>query len=151
MQWSGTHAKLQRKRERLEAKVKQLLKEHEREDKGDDEPPGPGSFRGRASREKQIERLQKQAERIEKWLSENEKKYGKNGKEITSIITDNESAKMITSHGYIQGYNGQALVDDKQQVVVHGEAFGTVSDHDHVGPMMQGAKENMQAIGHDED
>jgi len=150
-QWSGTHAKLQRKRERLEAKVKQLLKEHEREDKGDDDSLGPGSFRGRASREKQIERLQKQAERIEKWLSENEKKYGKNGKEITSNITDNESAKMITSHGYIQGYNGQALVDDKHQVVVHGEAFGTVSDHDHVGPMMQGAKENMQAIGHDED
>jgi transposase len=151
MQWSGTHSKLERKKERIEVKVKQLLKEHEREDKGDDEPPGPGSFRGRASREKQIKRLQKQAERIEKWLSENEKKYGKNGKEITSNITDNDSAKMITSHGYIQGYNSQALVDDKHQVVVHGEAFGTVSDHEHVEPMMEGAKENIQAIGHDED
>ena len=151
MQWSGTHSKLERKKERIEVKVKQLLKEHEREDKGDDEPPGPGSFRGRASREKQIKRLQKQAERIEKWLSENDKKIGKNGKEITSNITDNESAKMITSHGYIQGYNSQALVDDKHQVVVHGEAFGTVSDHEHVEPMMEGAKENIQAIGHDED
>jgi transposase len=152
MQWSGTHAKLQRKRERIEAKVKQLFKEHEREDKADDDdPPGPGSLGGRASREKQIKRLQKQAERIEKWLSENKKKYGKNGKEITSNLTDNESAKMITSHGYIQGYNGQALVDDKHQVVVHAEAFGTVSDHDHVGPIMAGAKENMEAIGHDED
>ena len=151
MKWSGTHSKLQRKKERIEVKVKQLLDEHEREDKGDDDPPGPGSFRGRASREKQVKRLQKQAEHIEKWLSENEKKYGKNGKEITSNITDNDSAKMITSHGYIQGYNGQALVDDKQQVVVHAEAFGTVSDHEHVKPMMDGAKENMQAIGHDED
>ena len=151
MKWSGTHSKLQRKKERIEAKVKQLLHEHEREDKGDDEPPGPGSFRGRASRERQIERLQKQADRIEKWLSENEKKIGKNGKEITSNITDNDSAKMITSHGYIQGYNSQALVDDKHQVVVHGEAFGTVSDHEHVEPMMEGAKENMEAIGHDED
>jgi transposase len=150
-EWSGTHCKLQRKKERIEAKVKRLLKEHEREDKGDDEPPGPGSFRGRASREKQIERLQKRAERIEKWLSENDKKIGKNGKEITSNITDNDSAKMITSHGYIQGYNGQALVDDKQQVVVHGETFGTVSDHEHVAPLMDGAKENMEAIGHDED
>ena len=88
-QWSGTHAKLQRKKERLEAKVKRLLQEHEREDKGDDDPSGPGSFRGRASREKQIERLHKQAERIEKWLNENEKKIGKQGKEITSNITDN--------------------------------------------------------------
>jgi transposase/IS5 family transposase len=150
MKWSGTHSKLQRKKERIEAKVKQLLDEHEREDKGDDEPSGPGSFRGTASGEKQIERLHKQAERIEKWLGENEKKYGANGKEITSNITDNESAKMITSHGYIQGYNGQALVDDKHQVVVHAEAFGTVSDHEHVEPMMAGAKENMEAIGHDE-
>jgi hypothetical protein len=151
MKWSGTHSTLRQKKDRLEAKVKQLLKEREREDKGDDDPSGPGSFGGRASREKQIKRLQKQAERIEKWLSENEKKYGKNGKEITSNITDNESAKMITSHGYIQGYNGQALVDDKHQVVVQAEAFGTVSDHDHVGPIMAGARENMQSIGHDED
>jgi transposase len=151
MEWSGTHSQLQMKKDRLEAKVKQLLEEHEREDKGDDGPPGPGSFRGRASRERQIERLLKQAERIEKWLRENEEKYGKKGKEITSNITDNDSAKMITSHGYIQGYNGQALIDDKHQVVVHAEAFGTVSDHEHVGPMMDGAKENMQSIGHEED
>ncbi len=150
-EWSGTLSELQRKKDRLEAKVKQLLEEHEREDKGEDDPPGPGSFRGRESRERQIERLHKQAERIEKWLSENDKKIGTNGKEITSNITDNDSAKMITSHGYIQGYNGQALIDDKHQVVVHAEAFGTVSDHGHVEPIMAGAKENMEAIGHDED
>jgi len=150
-QWSGTHAKLERKKEALEGKVKQLLQEHEREDEGDDDPPGPGSFRGRASRERQIKRLQKQAERIEKWLQENEVKIGKNGKEITSNITDNDSGKMLTSHGFIQGYNGQALVDDKHQVVVQAEAFGTVSDHEHVEPIMAGAKENMQAIGQSED
>jgi transposase len=151
MAWSGTHSQLLQKKERLEAKVKQLLEEHEREDKGDDDPSGPGSFREGASREKQIKRLQKQAERIEKWLRENDKKIGTNGKEITSNVTDNDSAKMITSHGYIQGYNGQALIDDKHQVVVHAEAFGTVSDHEHVAPLMDGAKQNMRAIGHDED
>jgi transposase/IS5 family transposase len=150
-QWSGTHPELQRKKEKLEAKVKRLLEEHEQEDKRDDDPSGPGSFRGRASRERQIQRLQKQAERIEKWLSENDKKIGTNGKEITSNITDNDSGQMITSHGFIQGYNGRALVDDKYQVVVHGEVFGTVSDHEHVAPLLAGAKENMQALGHDED
>jgi transposase len=150
-QWSGTHGQLQRKKDKLEAKVKRLLEEHEKEDKGDGDPPGPGSFRGKASRERQIKRLQKQAERIEKWLGENDKKIGSNGKEITSNITDNDSGQMITSHGFIQGYNGQALVDDKHQVVVHAEAFGTVSDHEPVAPLMAGAKENMEAIGHDED
>jgi len=149
--WSGTLSELQRKKEKLEGKVKQLLEGHEREDKADDDPSGPGSFRSRASRERQIERLHKQAERVEKWLRENEKKYGAQGKEITSNITDNDSGQMITSHGYIQGYNGQTLIDDKHQVVVHAEAFGTVSDHEHVGPMMAGAKENMQAIGQSED
>jgi len=150
-QWSGKLSELERKKEKLEAKVKRLLREHEQEDKGDDDPSGPGSFGGRASREEQIKRLQKQAERILKWLKGAEAKIGKNDKEISSNITDNDSGQMITSHGYIQGYNGQALVDDKHQVVVHAEAFGTVSDHEHVEPMMAGAKENMQAIGHDED
>jgi transposase len=150
-EWSGTHSQLQMKKDRLEAKVKQLLEEHEREDEEDDDSSGPGSFRDRTSRERQIKRLQKQAERIEKWLSENAKKIGANRKEITSNITDNDSAKMITSHGYIQGYNGQALIDDKHQVVVHAKAFGTVSDHGHVAPLMQGAKENIQAVGQSED
>jgi len=31
---------------------------------------------------------------------------------------------MVTMHGTIQGYNGQALVDDKHQVIVHAEAAG---------------------------
>jgi len=150
-QWSGKLSQLERKKEKLEAKVKRLLKEHELEDKADDEPKGPGSSSRRTKRDKQIKRIQKQAARIEKWLKENEAKIGSNGKEISSNITDNDSGQMITSHGYIQGYNGQALVDDKHQVVVHAESFGTVSDHEHVAPIMAGAKENMEAIGCDED
>jgi len=150
-EWSGTHSQLRMKKDRLEAKVRRLLEEHEREDRGDDDPSGSGSFRDRASRERQIKRLEKQAERIDKWLKGNEAKIGKNGKELTSNITDNDSGQMITSHGFIQGYNGQALVDDKHQVVVQAEAFGTVSDHEHVAPLMAGAKENMKAIGQDED
>ena len=63
------------------------------------------------NRQKQIEKLQKQAERIEKWLEENDAKIGANGRELQSNITDTESAKMMTSHGTIQGYIAQALVD----------------------------------------
>ena len=150
-EWSGKLSKLQRKKEKLEGKVKRLLEEHERDDRGDDDPSGPGSLPRKTNRDKQIKRIQRQAKRLKKWLQENEKKIGTNGKEITSNVTDNDSGQMITSHGFIQGYNGQALVDDKHQVVVNAEAFGTVSDHEHVEPIMAGAKENMQAIGHDED
>jgi transposase len=150
-EWSGTRSTLERKKEKLEGKLKRLLEEHEREDRGDDDPSGPGSLPRKTNRDKQIKRIQRQAKRLKKWLQENEAKIGKNGKEITSNITDNDSGQMITSHGFIQGYNGQALVDDKHQVVVHGEVFGTVSDHEHVEPIMAGAKENMQAIGQSED
>jgi hypothetical protein len=48
---------------------------------------------------------------MEKWLSKNDKKIGVNKKELHSNVTDNDSAKMHTSHGTVQGYNAQAIVD----------------------------------------
>ncbi|MBN4054498.1 hypothetical protein JYT87_02190 [Nitrospira defluvii] len=58
---------------------------------------------------------------------ENEDKPGKNGNIKKSNITDNESAKMATSHGVIQGYNGIAAADAKHQVIVAAEAQGSGS------------------------
>ena len=58
-----------------------------------------------SSRNKQIEKLKKQADRIESFLKENGPKIGKQGREIQSNLTDNESCKMFSSHGAIQGYN----------------------------------------------
>ena len=55
---------------------------------------------------------------------------------------------MLTSHGTIQGYNGQALVDKKHQVIVHAEAFGEGQDQHLIPPMLTGAKENIEEIGH---
>jgi transposase len=144
-EWSGTRSELQRKQERLEAKVKELLAEHVQEDDRDDPPPGPGGGR---DRERQVQRLQKQAERLEKWLKDNDPKYGTTGKEISSNLTDNESAKMKTSHGVIQGYNSQALIDAKHQVIIHAEAFGRGQDHAHGPPMLDGALENLKRLGH---
>ena len=103
------------------------------------------------NRTKQVERLRRKAERIRQFLKENGEKIGRTGKEIKSNVTDNESANMMTSHGVVQGYNGQAVVDGKFQVIVHGEAFGEGQDHYHVGPMVEGAKENLKALGHPED
>jgi hypothetical protein len=53
---------------------------------------------------------------------------------------------MPSSHGVIQGYNAQALVDAKHQVIVHAEAFSS-QDHDNLAPMMSAAKKNLQDIG----
>lgn len=93
-----------------------------------------------------MEKLQKQADLIEQWLAENQPKRGAAGREKQSNITDNDSATMMTSHGAVQGYNSQALIDGKHQVIVHGEAFGDGQDHVHVPPMLTGALENFQSL-----
>jgi transposase len=149
--WTGTHKQLRKKKERLEAKVRQLLDEHTEEDKRDEESPKGGGPTGRVNRQRHIERLEKQAARIEKFLKDNEPKVRPRGKETTSNVTDNDSARMWSSHGPIQGYNGQSLVDDKHQVIVHAEAFGDSQDFDHIEPMVEGTQQNMEAIGHGED
>jgi transposase len=104
-----------------------------------------------ASREKQKKRLEQQAAKIEKWLNKNKKKIGENKKELNSNVTDNDSAKMHTSHGTVQGYNAQALVDSKHQVIVHGEAIGKGLDNDNLPPVVDGAKKNLESIGKSKD
>jgi len=145
-EWSGTFADLKKKQETLEMKVKDALREHREADKRE---------KGRCAtdrqrREKRIKRLKQKADRIEKFLSENEPKIGAGGKEIQSNVTDNESAKLATSHGVIQGYNANAIVDEKHQIVVHPSAFGKGEDSTHMEPMLDGAKERLEAIGWEE-
>ena len=108
----------------------------------------PGSETQR--HQKQEKRLLHQVERLNEFLQKQKPKIGKGGKEIQSNVTDNQSAKMPTSHGVIQGYNAQALVDGKHQVIVQAEAFSS-QDHDNLAPMLVGAKKNMQGIGKDPD
>jgi len=150
-QCSGTIGDFKRKKEKIEKKVKRLIEEQEEADKEGGDEQRAGELSGISNRERQVERLQKRADRIEKFLRDNGPKIGKQGREIKSNITDNESATMVTSHGTIQGYNGQAIVDSKKQVIVHGEAFGDGQDHYHIPPMLDGAKENMGSIGQSED
>jgi len=144
--WSGTLSDIRKKKEKIEQKVKRLLEEQISADKEEHD-----GFFDPFSRQKQIEKLQNQAERIEKWLAENDAKIGSNGRELQSNVTDNESAKMMTSHGTIQGYNAQALVDKEHQVIMHAEAFGRGQDNQNLAPMVDAAKENLEKIGQTED
>jgi len=142
-EWSGKISELQNKKEKIEHKIKLLVEEHIEKDKEEHIEKGQAL----ANREKQIRRLQQQADKIENWLAENEKKIGSNGKELRSNVTDNDSTKMYTSHVTVQGYNSQAIVDSKHQVIVHGEALGRGPDNENLPPVVDGAKENLQSIG----
>jgi transposase len=140
-EWSGTFKELENKRDKLQSKLQQVLSEHIHTDS----LPGDELER----RKKQEQRLQHQVERLNQFLQEEKPKIGKGGQEVQSNVTDNQSAKMPSSHGVIQGYNAQALVNDKHQVIVHAEAFSS-QDHENLAPVIAGAKKNMQAIGKDE-
>jgi hypothetical protein len=142
-EWSGTFSDLKKKQEALKRKVKEAITEHRAADKRD----AGTSESDRLKREKRIKRLKQKADRIERFLTENEPKIGSRGTEIQSNVTDNDSAKMTSSHGVLQGYNANALVDEKHQIVVHPEAFGKGEDGSNMEPMLEGAKEKLEAIG----
>jgi transposase len=113
--------------------------------------PASGQKSGTQRWVERLKRLRRHADRLKDWLSRNAEKIGRQGKAIKSNVTDNESAKMATSHGVIQGYNAQAVVDGKHQVIVGAQAFGDGQDGQHLSLVMEGLKENMEAIGHGED
>jgi transposase len=139
-EWSGSIEELKHKRDKLQEKLKRVIAEHAQADK---DP------RVEIKQQKKRERrFQLQVERLNEFLKDREPKIGSGGKEIQSNAVDNESAKMTTSHGVIQGYNAQALVDSKHQVILAAEAFAS-QDHENLKPMLDDAKKNVVAIGKD--
>jgi len=144
-EWSGTKADLAKKREKMEKAIRQIVKRHREVDVTE-------TNRGVIEQEEQyVDTLKKKAKKIRAWLKDNDDKPGKSGKPLKSNITDNESAKMKTSHGVIQGYDAVAVVDDRHQVIVHAEAFGVAQEHDLLIPMIEGTRENFEAIGNKQD
>ena len=140
-EWSGTFDELKHKRDKLQEKLQQVMAEHAQAD----QQPEIELER----QKKRERRFQLQVERLNEFLQTQEPKRGNDGKEIQSNAVDNESAKMPTSHGVVQGYNAQALVDSKHQVILAAEAFAS-QDHENIEPMLVSAKKNVAAIGKDE-
>jgi len=146
-EWSGKHSDLKKKQEALERKLEEAIKEHRETDKKSGKKK---DISWEKRQEAKIKKLDHAAKRIKRFLSENKPRIGSQGKEIQSNVTDNESAKMATSHGVEQGYNANAMVDEKHQVIVNAEVFGKGEDSSLMEPMLKGAKENLEAIGIEE-
>jgi transposase len=140
-EWSGTLEELQHKRDKLQEKLQRVIAEHTQADKQPEVVV--------EQQKKRERRFQRQVERLNEFLKDREPKLGSDGQEIQSNAVDNESVKMPSSHGVLQGYNAQALVDSKHQVILAAEAFAS-QDHENLKPMLAGAKKNVAAIGKDE-
>ena len=136
-EWSGTHADLRQKHAKLRELVRQSVREHRCNDRAKSATPGRSIER--------MKRLEQKAARIERFLAKSTPRVGRMGKEVQSNITDNDSAKMKSSHGIIQGYNANAMVDAKHQVIVHAQAFGEGDDGAVAEPMLRGARANLDA------
>ena len=152
-EWSGTFKELRYKADKLARKFREKLCEHRRQDRLDRKHPERTErtpevrAKEKAARLASLERLRQKAGRLEAFLKEEQEKEGAHGNEVQSNVTDNDSAKMQTSHGVIQGYNAQALVDEKNQVILHGLPSGSGQDHRQAAPMLEGAKEMLELAG----
>ena len=144
-EWSGTKADFEKKAAKMEKAIENILKKHREEDQNQTEA------KVKESEEKFVETLGKRISKIREWLNHNDDKPGKTGKPRKSNITDNESAKMKTHRGVIQGYDGVAATDGRHQVIVQAEAFGEAQEHDLLEPMIEGVRKNFQEIGKEED
>ena len=100
-----------------------------------------------AKGKRRLERLQAEAAKLREWLKEHpQDRKSPKGKPRLSNLTDNESAKMPTDKGVIQGYTGVAAVDEKNQIIVEAQAHGTGSEQELLLPATEAiqpiAKEN---------
>jgi len=129
---SGTRADFERQAQKLEAAAKAMLARHRAEDNKQVEP-------GRHAKETQrIARLQQDATQLRQWLAEHPAdRKGSKGTLRKSNRTDNESAKMATSKGIIQGYTGVAAVDSQNQIIIDAQAHGTGSEQELLVPVVQ--------------
>jgi len=129
---SGTRADFARQADKMEAAANAMLARHRENDALPVEPDLA------AKEAQQIQRLTREAAQMRQWLSANpDERQGAKGKVIKSNRTDNESAKMATSKGVIQGYTGVAAVDARHQIIVEAQAHGTGSEQALLMPMVE--------------
>jgi transposase len=147
-EWSGTFKELEEKRDKIKRQISYHLKEHKKIDKQESREEE------RLKRTEQaIETLNSASDKIDCFLKVHSPRMGqgKRPKEVKSNITDNESGKMTTSKGTIQGYNGVAAVDKKHQIVVDAQAFGEGQEHHTLQPVTEAIRERFERLGISED
>jgi len=128
---SGTHAELAHEAERMEEAVAKMLETHRGRDEAKEPPDDTARERER------IERLQSEARRIREFLATHAERRSEKGAIRKSNVTDNDSAKMATSKGVIQGYAAVAAVDAKAQIIVAAQAHGSGSEQSVLVPIVE--------------
>ena len=131
-QKSGTRADYQRQLAKMEAVAHKMIAQQQHADTA---PTDEVLVKREVL---QLERLHKEARQLRDWLKTHpEDRTSAKGAVRLSNRTDNESAKMATSKGVIQGYTGVAAVDEKTQIIVEAQAHGTGSEQALLLPLVK--------------
>ena len=136
-EWSGTKKQLTEKYERIKKISREIIEKHRQNDIRGEE---------KEADKKKLQRLEKQERKLLEFLQTHEDRRGAGGDIIQSNVTDNESGKIQGPHGVIQGYNGIAVADSKNQIIVAANAYGSVSEGQFFPEMLEKTEESMRAI-----
>jgi len=128
---SGTHAELRHEAERMEKAVAKMVRAHRGRDERAETDEDDEANAAR------IERLSSEARRIREFVAAGLERRSEKGAIRKSNVTDNDSAKMATSKGVIQGYTAVAAVDGEAQIIVAAQAHGSGSEQSALLPMVK--------------
>jgi len=139
---SGTEEQMKKRLATYRKMAGKHIERHARKD-----AQGASDARTKKHFEKRQRHLNRQIEKIGDFLEKMQKKEGRDGKEIQSNVTDNESAMIHSSKGFIQGYVGIAVTDGKSQVITSAQAFGNANETEYLPEMLDKNAENLQGSG----
>ena len=137
-EWSGTFEELERKENKLRRASKRILERHQAQDELSEDEVSHDL--------KQKEKLDNSAEKIKQFLARNTERTGSRGTPVKSNITDPDSAKMTTSKGTIQGYNGIAISDNKHQIILQANVCGSVGEQQTLKPAIKQLQEQFNKL-----
>jgi len=138
-EYSGTFEELTRKEVKLRKASQRILARHQAQDGLSDDEVSHDL--------KQKSKLDNSATKISEFLATHQEKTGSTGKPVKSNVTDNDSAKMTTSKGTIQGYNGIAINDDKHQIILQAQTWGSVGEQQTLKPAVEQLKQQLNNLG----
>lgn len=169
---SRTYEHLQKEEDRLQKEIEEELKKGVRIDEEEDRIYGdrrgdemPEGFQKRKERIAKVRRAKEEIERVrrekekehEERMAERERREKESGKKLRgrklkppndcegmkSNLTDPDSRIMHTRNGYIQGYNGQIVVDCDSQIILAADVTQDRNDVNQLNPMLEEVEENV--------
>jgi transposase len=130
-----TKEKLDELNQKIEARIREYLGQMDQED---DAAAGTTDRPTRQELEQKLEQLRQRKGHYDELLNEL-----KEAKAEALSLTDPDARLMKGPHGYVVGYNAQAAVDAKHDLIVACAITTDATDHEQLAPMALAAKEQL--------